>query len=179
MWGGWGGSALPGRGSVVLIQTSDRVLLDEFKKKKNVFRHLCCWITRSSSHGGVSAVFSCCSSLGRRGSFTNLSGCKDVGLWLRLPDFFCTEKNKRLFYTLKRKSKGKIVIFRTLLPKEIVTIMVISSTLVNTTFFINHFHECQHNCVRFKLPYKQGTLFFVGKRRNKGRKKRTEYPLGK
>lgn len=74
-------------------------------KKKKVFRHLCCWITRSSSHDGVSAVFSCCSSLGRRGSFTNLSGHKDVGLWLRLPDFFCTKKKKRFFHTLNRKSK--------------------------------------------------------------------------
>lgn len=49
--------------------------------------------------------------------------------------------------------------------------MVISSTLVNTTFLINHFHECQHNCVRFKLRYKQGTLFSGGKEATRGEKK--------
>lgn len=173
MWGGWGGSALPGQGSVVLIQSSDRVLLDEFKKKKNVFRHLCCWITRSSSHGWVSAVFSPAVLHWDAADHLQIYQDAEMSAFDWDSQIFCTKKNKRLFYTLKRKSKGKIEnrYFQNPLPKEIVTIMVISSTLVNTTFLINHFHECQHNCVRFKLRYKQGTLFFVGKRSNKGRKK--------
>lgn len=99
---------------------------------------------------------------------------------IETPRFSCTKKNKRLFYTLKRKSKGKIEnrYFQNPLPKEIVTIMVISSTLVNTTFLIKHFHECQHNCVRFNLRYKQGTLF-CGEKRQQGEEKKDRISVGK
>lgn len=51
---------------------------------------------------------------------------------------FCIKRNKRLFYTLKTaKDKSKNIFFRTLLSKEFVTNMVISSTFVNSTFIMN------------------------------------------
>lgn len=53
--------------------------------------------------------------------------------------------------------------------------MVISSTFVNTTFLINHLHECQHNCARFfATKQTRNTFFFfflVGKK-SKGREKK-------
>lgn len=87
--GGCGGSALPGRGFAVLTQEFWSISVRRiFKKLVFFFRHLCCWTTRASSHSRASAVFSCCSSLGRRRSFTILSGCKDVGLLIETPRFF-------------------------------------------------------------------------------------------
>lgn len=106
--------------------------LNGFSKSWYSFSHLCCWTTCASSHSATSAALSCCSYSGRHGSFTNLSGCKHVGLlnetpWLFFFFFWYKEQHKVNLQPRKTAKEMKILkpVFSKHLPKEFVTVLVI------------------------------------------------------
>lgn len=107
--GGWGGSALPGRGFAVLTQSSDRFLSEEFLKSWYSFSDICA----AEPHVHLpTAEHLLCSPAGLHWDTADrLQICQDakmLAFWLRLPDFFVQRKTKGCFTRLKKNGKGKI-----------------------------------------------------------------------